>query len=205
MVSFVCDTCQETLKKNKLDSHFGRCPYASYSCIDCYVSFQGTDYRQHTSCISEAEKYEKGLFKGKKGANKQQTPKQNNTPKPAAQPATIVADLKKVTEEKKETPVETPKKRKEEEKVKDTPSKKSKKSDNQWDEKKLDPDYSKTVKLAIRSVLEKENDLSLKTLRKKVVKKFSKHPECKLEKSEIEKKFEEFFVMSLKDETVLLK
>ncbi|KAI8354338.1 hypothetical protein B0O80DRAFT_450826 [Mortierella sp. GBAus27b] len=66
MVSFVCDTCQETLKKPKLDQHFNRCPYAQFSCIDCSVSFQGTDYRAHTSCVSEAEKYEKSLYRGPK-------------------------------------------------------------------------------------------------------------------------------------------
>ncbi|KAK9766215.1 hypothetical protein K7432_004865 [Basidiobolus ranarum] len=205
MVSFVCDCCQETLKKNKLDSHFNRCYNASYSCIDCYVSFQGTEYRQHTACITEAEKYEKGLFKGKKGGNKPQTP---TTPKPAAQPATIVADLKKVADDKKEPVAETPKKRKEEKKEKESSKKKAKKDDSsegKWDEKKLDSDYSKTVKLAIQSVLEKENDLPLKTLRKKVVKKFSKHPECKLDKSEIEKKFEEFLILSINNEAVFLK
>ncbi|KAJ3105316.1 hypothetical protein HDU97_008213 [Phlyctochytrium planicorne] len=69
MVSFVCDYCQETLKKAKLDQHAQRCRNAQFSCIDCSTTFQGTNYRAHTSCISEAEKYQKALFKGpKKGA-----------------------------------------------------------------------------------------------------------------------------------------
>ena len=59
MPSFVCDTCQETLKKPKLDAHTQRCRGASFSCIDCYKSFSGTLYRQHFSCITEVEKYEK--------------------------------------------------------------------------------------------------------------------------------------------------
>lgn len=60
MPSFVCDTCQETLKKARLDDHFRRCPRASFSCIDCYKSF-GNDgeYKAHTSCITEVQKYEK--------------------------------------------------------------------------------------------------------------------------------------------------
>ncbi|PIA14316.1 hypothetical protein COEREDRAFT_28162, partial [Coemansia reversa NRRL 1564] len=58
MVSFVCNYCQETLKKPKLDQHAQRCRNASFSCIDCSVDFVGTTYRQHTSCISEVEKYE---------------------------------------------------------------------------------------------------------------------------------------------------
>ena len=48
---------------------------AYFTCIDCSTTFQGTDYRKHTSCISEAEKYEKGLYKGK---NKQQQQPQNH-------------------------------------------------------------------------------------------------------------------------------
>lgn len=57
MPSFVCDVCQETLKKPKLDAHTQRCRGASFSCIDCYKSFKGTEYRQHFSCITEVEKY----------------------------------------------------------------------------------------------------------------------------------------------------
>lgn len=59
MPSFVCDYCQETLKKAKLDQHTQRCRNASFSCIDCYKSFQGTEYRSHFSCISEEQKYHK--------------------------------------------------------------------------------------------------------------------------------------------------
>lgn len=60
MPSFVCDTCQETLKKAKLDDHARRCRYATFSCIDCYRSFSSAeDYRAHTSCITEVQKYEK--------------------------------------------------------------------------------------------------------------------------------------------------
>ena len=60
MPSFVCDTCQETLKKAKLDTHAQRCKRATFSCVDCYQSFKNAvEYRAHTTCISEAEKYEK--------------------------------------------------------------------------------------------------------------------------------------------------
>ena len=59
MPSFVCDRCQETLKKPKLDQHAQRCRGASFSCIDCYRSFKGVEYREHYSCITEVEKYEK--------------------------------------------------------------------------------------------------------------------------------------------------
>lgn len=70
MVSFVCDACQATLKKQKVDQHCYRCNAESVSCIDCGVAFYGDDYRNHTSCISEAEKYQKKLFKPKGTGNK---------------------------------------------------------------------------------------------------------------------------------------
>ena len=68
MVSFVCDTCQETLKKQKLDAHKSRCYNAVYSCIDCSKTFQGTDYKAHTSCITEVEKYQKPKLQAAKAA-----------------------------------------------------------------------------------------------------------------------------------------
>lgn len=71
MPSFVCDKCQETLKKPKLDAHVQRCRGASFSCIDCYKHFVGTEYRNHFSCISEVEKYEKRKPTGGKSNGKQ--------------------------------------------------------------------------------------------------------------------------------------
>lgn len=35
---------------------------------DCSTTFQNQDYKSHTSCISEAEKYQGALYKGKKSA-----------------------------------------------------------------------------------------------------------------------------------------
>lgn len=57
MPSFVCDHCQETLKKAKLDQHSQRCRQAVFSCIDCYKTFKGVEYRDHFSCITEVQKY----------------------------------------------------------------------------------------------------------------------------------------------------
>ncbi|PVU92710.1 hypothetical protein BB561_003666 [Smittium simulii] len=88
MVSFVCNYCQETIKKPKLDQHKQRCRNATFSCIDCGVDFVGNSYREHTSCISEDQKYMGNLYKQKKKNNKnnsqnndnqnQQKKKQNN-------------------------------------------------------------------------------------------------------------------------------
>lgn len=67
MVFFTCDGCGEMLKKNKVDAHASRCRRCdSVSCIDCFVSFWGDDYRMHTSCITEAERYEGTSGKPKK-------------------------------------------------------------------------------------------------------------------------------------------
>merc|ERR1711939_798257 len=77
MVSFQCEGCGDTLKKPKLDQHKRQCQWAQFTCIDCNTTFQGDQYRSHTSCISEAEKYQKGLYKGPKGGNKKQQQQQN--------------------------------------------------------------------------------------------------------------------------------
>lgn len=72
MVSFSCEVCNDTVVKKKLEQHQQRCRGAYFSCIDCSVTFHNNDHRQHTSCISEAEKYEKALYKGKNQPKAQQ-------------------------------------------------------------------------------------------------------------------------------------
>ncbi|KAK5134327.1 hypothetical protein LTR08_006756 [Meristemomyces frigidus] len=67
MVSFSCEGCGDVLTKKKLDSHKNQCRGATFTCLDCMVWFQGTEYRAHTSCISEAQKYQGHLYKDKKG------------------------------------------------------------------------------------------------------------------------------------------
>ena len=54
------------MKKPKLDQHRLRCQ-SSFTCIDCSTTFAGPhEYKAHTSCVSEAQKYEKSLYKGPK-------------------------------------------------------------------------------------------------------------------------------------------
>lgn len=62
MVFFVCNSCQETLKLKAIDIH--RC-HSTFCCVDCGKDFAYSVVRSHNSCISEAEKYEKTLYKGK--------------------------------------------------------------------------------------------------------------------------------------------
>ncbi|KAF2810178.1 uncharacterized protein BDZ99DRAFT_306882 [Mytilinidion resinicola] len=72
MVSFSCENCGDVLTKKKLDPHRNQCRGASFTCIDCMVHFYGTEYRAHTSCISEAQKYQGALYKEKKAKLQQQ-------------------------------------------------------------------------------------------------------------------------------------
>ncbi len=81
--------------KKKADQHTQRCYGAYFTCIDCSTTFNGADYRKHTQCITEDQKYQKALYRPKK----QQQPKQQQQPKeqPKEQP------------EKESKPVETKK------------------------------------------------------------------------------------------------
>lgn len=80
--------CGDVLTKKKLDPHRNRCWGATFSCIDCMVHFPGTEYRAHTSCMTEEQKYQGALYKPKKTKGAQNT--SNPTPAPAmAQPAYV--------------------------------------------------------------------------------------------------------------------
>ena len=66
MVFFVCEGCNESMKKNQVDKHASRCRSChAVTCVDCSVTFYGNDYATHLVCVSEAEKYEKTLYKAK--------------------------------------------------------------------------------------------------------------------------------------------
>jgi cell growth-regulating nucleolar protein len=57
MVFFVCEGCNESLKKNQVDKHAGRCRSCwAVTCVDCNVTFPEDTYRAHTSCVSEAQR-----------------------------------------------------------------------------------------------------------------------------------------------------
>ncbi|KDR67539.1 hypothetical protein GALMADRAFT_258195 [Galerina marginata CBS 339.88] len=92
MVSFQCHACGDVVKKPKLDQHRTRC-HSGYDCIDCSKTFNSpAEYKGHTSCISEAEKYQKSLYKGPKtGAAAAAAPKNNGTPKAEDQPQPVAS------------------------------------------------------------------------------------------------------------------
>ncbi|EDO48698.1 predicted protein [Nematostella vectensis] len=78
MVSFICNACGQSIRKNQVEKHYQTvCRNCEVlSCIDCGKDFHGDGYAGHTSCITEAEKYQGKLFKPKdkqnKGEQKQQ-------------------------------------------------------------------------------------------------------------------------------------
>lgn len=74
MVYYVCNGCGDSLKRNKVDQHAMQCYGCDYvTCIDCNKDFWGNDYKAHTSCVSEAERYGKvgAAVKENKGEVKQ--------------------------------------------------------------------------------------------------------------------------------------
>ncbi|KAJ3409545.1 hypothetical protein HDU80_000039 [Chytriomyces hyalinus] len=184
MVSFVCEACQETLKKQKLDQHTQRCWNAQFTCVDCSKTFQGTEYRAHTSCMTETEKYHKSVYKPTKKelqqkAKQQEQQQQKSKPQEAeniaAAPkaAPLMAQLEKTSEKRSVNEDE-------EESGKKKASKKSKKSsqEDETEEKDVkesetqdEVNYSKTIKAVLKK---NAAPLSLSELRKKVVSKIAK-------------------------------
>lgn len=90
MVSFVCDGCQDTVKKPKLAQHYQRYAFqilfallvtptepipdvlnpfrcrSAFTCVDCQTMFSGTSWESHSSCITEEQKTHGSLYRGPK-------------------------------------------------------------------------------------------------------------------------------------------
>lgn len=62
MVTFSCDSCNDTVKKPKANQHAQRCR-SSLTCIDCSKTFWSGEWGAHNACISEAEAYQGALYK----------------------------------------------------------------------------------------------------------------------------------------------
>jgi len=72
MVYFECQKCNETVKKPKLGKHLEMCGSYYVSCIDCHKVFDWESWDKHTSCVSEAQKYQGKLYEAKENQNKGQ-------------------------------------------------------------------------------------------------------------------------------------
>ncbi|CEH13836.1 nucleolus protein [Ceraceosorus bombacis] len=96
MVSFNCEGCFDVIKKPKLDAHHQRCK-APFTCLDCSTVFNSPQaWKPHTTCISEAEKYERSVYKGNangkgKGKGKPQ-PQEQEQRKQGMNPAVIAPE-----------------------------------------------------------------------------------------------------------------
>lgn len=64
MVYFVCNRCQETIRKCKVEEHSHRCGSSSFSCVDCGKDFSLAAAQNHNTCITEEEKYQGKLYNG---------------------------------------------------------------------------------------------------------------------------------------------
>ena len=73
MVFFQCQVCFETLKKKQIENHYlYQCKNSyDFMCIDCQQIFNRETIKEHTSCVSEKEKYEYGDNMKKKNNIKQ--------------------------------------------------------------------------------------------------------------------------------------
>ena len=60
MAVFICECCGATLKKNQIDRHCEtKCRNAwAFTCVECGLTFEGFDYKNHNMCMTEVEKYQ---------------------------------------------------------------------------------------------------------------------------------------------------
>lgn len=58
MVSFQCAKCGEVFKKPKVVGHAATCRTAMFSCVDCMENFDLHSIVKHTSCMTEAHRYQ---------------------------------------------------------------------------------------------------------------------------------------------------
>ncbi|KAJ1660191.1 hypothetical protein IWQ61_000836 [Dispira simplex] len=214
MVTFVCNVCQESLKRSKINGHFYRCPDAYFACVDCSKDFYGQDYSEHTQCISEAEKYQKSLYQPKKGKQNNasntnvkgnQTPnakispanKVQGNPKANGKPVARPAAPKSFVEEMKTSEAQ---KRKQVDLSQETAAKKVKPtsttnstvaSAKDWSAVELKCEVVGAINQSMKAVLaENDKPLPLAKLRKKTVKKLMEHPRNAFTKETIKNAFD---------------
>jgi len=71
MVFFTCGGCGENFKKPQVEKHIFQCRnFGTLSCMDCNKDFHGDEYKAHTKCITELEKYSEVGFRNAPNHNK---------------------------------------------------------------------------------------------------------------------------------------
>ena len=77
-MSFNCGRCGDVIKKPKVATHSAQCGSYSFTCVDCMVTFDLQTVKDHTSCITETDKYQ-GKWQAKKKPS-------SDEPKPPRKP-----------------------------------------------------------------------------------------------------------------------
>ncbi|GAN05884.1 conserved hypothetical protein [Mucor ambiguus] len=201
MVSFQCDGCGDVVKKPKLNQHGNRC-YATFTCIDCSTTFQGTSYQSHNSCMTEAEKFQKHIYQNKNAPAAATPVKSKPEPKKAAATTTTTTKPMSIVDQLNEKKRKAESSKEEEEKPK---SKKSKSSSSlsAWSADELDKDESKNLENALKHVLKGGKSLTLKDVRKKTIELIEEHPKYKKSgKSDLKKSFDKKFSLTLKENSI---
>ncbi|KAJ2492569.1 hypothetical protein IWW37_001324 [Coemansia sp. RSA 2050] len=208
MVSFVCNYCQTTLKKPKLDQHLQRCYNATFSCIDCNTDFIGDTYRQHTSCMTEEQKYKSKMATKnvKKPAPTAVVPKSTVDQlkeKQSQAAASNVAPIEKASKKRKhEKSDEAAASTKGEKKPKDKSAKGD--STSGWDDLALPTTPAGALARAIAYICENEPGVAFGDLKKKCVKMVTKHPKCLFSKSDVKDEFAAAVLAALSEGNVKL-
>eukprot|EP00057_Strongylocentrotus_purpuratus_P030059 XP_780603.2 PREDICTED: E3 ubiquitin-protein ligase RBBP6 [Strongylocentrotus purpuratus] len=72
MVFFTCNACGQAIKKAQVEKHYQqRCRSCEVlSCMDCGKDFYGDEYKLHTQCISEDQKYGGKGYQAPQNSNK---------------------------------------------------------------------------------------------------------------------------------------
>ncbi|KAJ2712875.1 hypothetical protein H4R19_002532 [Coemansia spiralis] len=183
MTCFVCNHCQETLKKAKLDPHAQRCRNASFTCIDCNVDFVGTTYRQHTSCISEAEKYTGKMKKAK--------PAPRNGQAAAGAPQSTVDQLTAKAQQMEDASSAAA-----------GGSGKRKRSDEaptgtNWESEAMPADTVDALVAALAHACTSEPSVAFGDLKKKCIRMVAKHPKAAASKAEVKAAFDRAVLAAL--------
>ncbi|KAL4466489.1 hypothetical protein ABPG72_016630 [Tetrahymena utriculariae] len=197
MVTFVCHHCDQTLKKKQLDKHVYQCSRpAKFICIDCQKIFVGDDYKSHTQCMTEQEKYH-GPYQ-KQNKNKQNQQQQQQQQKQQQQKQVQAEKVTKAAaEEQKEEQAQKKQDKADKKQVTQTAQENEQEEDEQA--KSNWKGWKKTIRKVIKQKANKQ--IKLRKLKEIVCKKYQEcHPEEEM--MEIEKFFDEKLASNTKFQVV---
>ncbi|KAL4439293.1 hypothetical protein ABPG74_016956 [Tetrahymena malaccensis] len=197
MVTFVCHHCDVTLKKKQLDKHVFQCRRPSkFICIDCQNTFVGDEYKQHTQCMTEQEKYHGPYAQKNKNKQNQQQQQQQQQKQQQEKQAQAQKETKAVIEEQKEE--QSQKKQDKADKKQMTQAA----EENEQEEEQTNSNWKgwkKTIRKVIKQKANKQ--IKLRKLKEIVCKKYQEcHPEEEM--MEIEKVFDEKLASNTKFQVV---